>query len=197
MRVKYLAQKNKMGKSNTANSVTSWVPSDFNQKDLDKAQADGLISDEDQVTFPSTECIPKPLSGFRVIFLLFSCVVFLFLPTSSIVGFFSCTVCSFTSSHQTQFFTLLILLPFASRFWGSNPIFFYKNSSFDSAPVSLYQRSLSWAGLLFLSMLNPSIWSFPWLPQYKVGGRNGFISKIERSLPLTSTALPLLTPQKK
>jgi hypothetical protein len=71
MRVKHLAQKNKMGKSNTANSATSWVPSDFKQKDLDKAQADGLISDNYQVTFPSTERIPKPPSGFRVMFFAF------------------------------------------------------------------------------------------------------------------------------
>jgi hypothetical protein len=71
MCVKTLAQKNKMGKSNTANSATSWVPSDFKHKDLDKAQADGLISDNDQVIFPSTERIPKPLSGFRVMFLAF------------------------------------------------------------------------------------------------------------------------------
>jgi hypothetical protein len=54
MRVKHLAQKNKMGKSSTANSATSWVPSVFVQKDLDKAQADGLIFDDDQVIFPST-----------------------------------------------------------------------------------------------------------------------------------------------
>jgi hypothetical protein len=60
-----------MGKSNTANSATSWVPSDFKQKDLDKAQADGLISDDDQVIFPSTERIPKPSNGFRVMFLVF------------------------------------------------------------------------------------------------------------------------------
>jgi hypothetical protein len=72
MRVKHLVQKNKMGKRNTANSATSWVPSDFKQKDLDKAQADGLISDDDQVTFPSTERIPKPPSGFRVRFFCFS-----------------------------------------------------------------------------------------------------------------------------
>jgi hypothetical protein len=71
MRVKHLAQKNKMGKVSTANSATSWVPSDFTQKDLEKAQADGLISDDDQVTFPSTERIPKPPSGFRVMFLAF------------------------------------------------------------------------------------------------------------------------------
>jgi hypothetical protein len=47
MRVKHLAQKNKMGKGSTMNSATSWVPYDFMQKDLDKAQADGLISDDD------------------------------------------------------------------------------------------------------------------------------------------------------
>jgi hypothetical protein len=71
MRVKTLAQKNKMGKSNTANSSTSWVPSDFKQKDLSKAQADGLISDDNQVIYPSTERIPKPPSGFQVMFLAF------------------------------------------------------------------------------------------------------------------------------
>jgi hypothetical protein len=60
MRVKHLAQKNKMGKASTANSATSWVPSVFQQKDLDKAYADGLISADDQVIFPSTERIPSP-----------------------------------------------------------------------------------------------------------------------------------------
>jgi hypothetical protein len=60
-----------MDKSITANSATSWVPSDFKQKDLEKAQADGLISDDDQVIFPSTDRIPKPPSGFRVMFLTF------------------------------------------------------------------------------------------------------------------------------
>jgi hypothetical protein len=71
MCVKHLAQKNKMGKGSTTNSATSWVPSDFTQKDLEKARADGLISDDDQVTFPSTEWIPKPPSGFRVMFFAF------------------------------------------------------------------------------------------------------------------------------
>jgi hypothetical protein len=68
MRMKHLAQKNKMGKNVTASSATSWVPSVFKQRDLEKAQANGLISADDQVIFPSNECIPKPPSGFRVIF---------------------------------------------------------------------------------------------------------------------------------
>jgi hypothetical protein len=68
MRVKHLAQKNKMGKNVTVNSATSWVPSVFKQRDLEKAQANGLISADDQVVFPSTERISKPPSGFRVFF---------------------------------------------------------------------------------------------------------------------------------
>jgi hypothetical protein len=68
MCVKHLAHKNKMTKGKTGNAATNWVPSEFKQKDLEKAQADGLISDDDQVTFPSTDRIPKPSSGFRVMF---------------------------------------------------------------------------------------------------------------------------------
>jgi hypothetical protein len=100
MRVKHLAQKNKMTKGKTANAATSWVPSVFTQKDLNKARADGLVSDENQVIFPSTKRIPKPRDGFWVIFSPFFCVVFPFLPTSSFVGFLSFMVCSFISSHQ-------------------------------------------------------------------------------------------------
>jgi hypothetical protein len=47
------------------------VPSEFLQSDLAKAQKDGFIAEEDQVIFPSTERIPKPLSGYRVMFLAF------------------------------------------------------------------------------------------------------------------------------
>jgi hypothetical protein len=63
--------KEQMGKTNTTNASTNWVPTEFKQTDLSKALADGLIADGDQVIFPSTERIPKPLSGFRVMFLAF------------------------------------------------------------------------------------------------------------------------------
>jgi hypothetical protein len=71
MRVKTQAHKNKMGKSKTTNTSTSWVPSEFKQTDLTKARANGLIADGDQVIFPSTERIPKPPSSFRVMFFAF------------------------------------------------------------------------------------------------------------------------------
>jgi hypothetical protein len=71
MRIKHLAEKNKMVKGKAVNAATSWVPSAFTQKDLDKAKVDGLISDSNSVIFPSTERIPKPKNGFRVMFLAF------------------------------------------------------------------------------------------------------------------------------
>jgi hypothetical protein len=71
MRIKSLAHKSQMGKSRTTNASTSWVPSEFGQTDLTKAQKEGLIAEGDQVVFPSTKCIPKPPSGYRVMFLAF------------------------------------------------------------------------------------------------------------------------------
>jgi hypothetical protein len=71
MRVKTLAHKNKMGKSKTTNASTSWVPSEFKQTDLTKAQKEGLIAEGNQGIFPNIERIPKPPSGYRVMFLAF------------------------------------------------------------------------------------------------------------------------------
>jgi hypothetical protein len=47
------------------------VPSEFGQTDLTKAQKECLIAEGGQVIFPSTERIPKPPSGYRVMFLAF------------------------------------------------------------------------------------------------------------------------------
>jgi hypothetical protein len=56
------------GKSNAA---TSWVTSAITKKEVEKARTDGLISAEDSIKFPSTERIPEPPSGYRVMFLAF------------------------------------------------------------------------------------------------------------------------------
>jgi hypothetical protein len=71
MRVKHSAAKNKMAKGKTMNAAMSWVPSAFTQKELEKGKADGLISNNDSIIFPTTERIPKPQSGYRVMFLTF------------------------------------------------------------------------------------------------------------------------------
>jgi hypothetical protein len=60
-----------MGKKKITNASTSWVPSEFEQLDLTKAQGNGFLARGDQVIFRSTERIPKPPSGYRVMFLAF------------------------------------------------------------------------------------------------------------------------------
>jgi hypothetical protein len=69
MRVKHRVQKHKMTK--VTNASTSWAPSVFTQKDLNKARTEGLVSNDDEVIFPSAERIPKPSDSFRVMFLAF------------------------------------------------------------------------------------------------------------------------------
>jgi hypothetical protein len=71
MPVKRVAHKDQMSKKKSTNMVTSWVPSEFEQSDLTKAQKEGFLIGGDQVIFPSTERIPKPPSGYWVMFLAF------------------------------------------------------------------------------------------------------------------------------
>jgi hypothetical protein len=71
MRVKRFTHKNQMAKKKSTNASTSWVPSEFEQSDLTKAQENGFLSGGDQVILPSTERVPKPPSGYRVMFLAF------------------------------------------------------------------------------------------------------------------------------
>jgi hypothetical protein len=71
MPVKRVAHKDQMSKKKSVNASTSWVPSEFEQSDLTKAQKDGFLVGGDQVIFPSTKRIPKPPSGYRVMFLAF------------------------------------------------------------------------------------------------------------------------------
>jgi hypothetical protein len=68
MRVKHLATKNAMAKTSSA---TNWVRSAIIKKEVEKARTDGLIAAQDSIRFPSTERIPKPPSGYRVMFLAF------------------------------------------------------------------------------------------------------------------------------
>jgi hypothetical protein len=60
-----------MAKKKSGNAATSWVPSEFEESDLTKAQREGFLVGVEQVVFPSIERIPKPPSSYRVMFLGF------------------------------------------------------------------------------------------------------------------------------
>jgi hypothetical protein len=71
MPIKRVAHKDQMSKKKSVNAANSWVPSEFKESDLTKAQREGFLVGWEQVVFPSTERIPKPQSGYRVMFLAF------------------------------------------------------------------------------------------------------------------------------
>jgi hypothetical protein len=71
MPTKKVAHKEKMMKKKSGNVATSWVPFEFEESDLTKAQREGFLVGGEQIVFPSTERIPKPPSGYRVMFLAF------------------------------------------------------------------------------------------------------------------------------
>jgi hypothetical protein len=117
MRVKSLAHKNQMGKKKIINASTSWVRSQFEQTDLTKAQENGFLADGDQVIFPSTERVPKPLSGYQVMFL-----AFLLRGLSFPAHEFLCGLLFVygVQLHQLTPNSILHIACFVTLFWGSS-----------------------------------------------------------------------------
>jgi hypothetical protein len=101
---------------------------------MDKARADGLVSDDDQVIFPSTERIPKPRDGFRVMFFAFLLRA-LSLPVHEFLRGLL-----FVYSVQLHQLTLNSLLHIAcfitlcESFLGINPHFLFWRSLFQLHP---------------------------------------------------------------
>jgi hypothetical protein len=48
-----------------------WVPSSFEESDLNKAQKEGFLPVAAPIIFPDDERVPTPLKGYRVMFLAF------------------------------------------------------------------------------------------------------------------------------
>jgi hypothetical protein len=71
MPTKKVVHKEKMTKKKSGNTATSWIPTEFKESDLTKAQREGFLVEGEQIIFPSTERIPKPPSGYWVMFLAF------------------------------------------------------------------------------------------------------------------------------
>jgi hypothetical protein len=71
MPTKKVAHKEKMTKKKSGSVATKWVPSEFEESDLNKANREGFLAEAAPVVFPGTERIPKPPSGYRVMLLAF------------------------------------------------------------------------------------------------------------------------------
>jgi hypothetical protein len=71
MPTKKVVHKEKMTKKKSGSTATKWVPSEFEESDLTKAQREGFLVGAAPIIFPGIEHIPKPPSGYRVMFLAF------------------------------------------------------------------------------------------------------------------------------
>jgi hypothetical protein len=71
MPVKKVAHREKMTKKGSSSVATKWVPSSFEESDMKKAKKEGLLPESAPIVFPGDERIPKPPSGYRVMFLAF------------------------------------------------------------------------------------------------------------------------------
>jgi hypothetical protein len=196
MPIKKVAHKKQMAKKKSINASTSWVPSEFEQSDLTKAQRDGFLIGGDQVIFPSTERIPKHPSGYRVMFLAFL-LCDLSLPAHKflrgLLFYYGVQLHQLTPNsilHIACFITL------CESFLGIEPHWILWKFLFCLHPSVSLSKSPELGGLLCLSVSRHIIWSLTWLPRCKVGGRDGFTSKTRKLLLLIITALPPLMPTK-
>jgi hypothetical protein len=55
----------------SSNVATKWVPSSFEESDLKKAKKEGYLPESAPFVFPGNERVPKPQSGYQVMFLAF------------------------------------------------------------------------------------------------------------------------------
>jgi hypothetical protein len=60
-----------MVKKGMNKQALGWIPSFFEDADLKKAKREGFMSASPEIVFPTTEAIPSPSAGFRVMFLAF------------------------------------------------------------------------------------------------------------------------------
>jgi hypothetical protein len=172
------------------------VPSEFKQSDLTKAQRDGFLVGGDQVIFPSTERIPKPLSGYRVMFLAFL-LRGLSLPAHKFLrGFLFVYGVQLHQLTPNSILHIACFITLCESFLGIEPHWILWKFLFHLRPSVSLSKSPELGGAIVLSTPRHIIWSLTWLPRCKVGGRNGFISKTRKLLPLTIMALLPLMPTK-
>jgi hypothetical protein len=71
MPIKKVAHREKMTKKGSNSVATKWVPSSFDESDLKKAKKVGFLPEAAPIVFLGNERIPKPPSGYQVMFLGF------------------------------------------------------------------------------------------------------------------------------
>jgi hypothetical protein len=196
MRVKSLAHKNQMGKKKTTNSSTSWVPSEFSQSDLTKAQKEDLIAKGDQVIFPSTERIPKPPSGYRVMCLTFLLRGLSFPAHEFLRGLLFVYGVQLHQLTPNSILHIACFVTLCESFLGIETHWILWKFLFRLRPSVALSKKPELGGAVVSVHVEVHYLEFNMAASVQGWRKSGFTSKIRKTPPLTNTALPLLMPIK-
>jgi hypothetical protein len=182
------------GKSKSTNASTNWVPSEFAQTDLTKAQKDGFITAGDQVVFPSIDRIPKPPSGYQVMLLAFLLRGLSFPAHEFLCGFLFVYGVQLHQLTPNSILHNACFVHLCESFLGIEPHWILWKFLFRLRPSVALSKKPELGGAVVSVRSELHYLEFNMLPQCKVGGKIGFTSKIRKTPPLTNMALLLLMP---
>jgi hypothetical protein len=163
MPTKKVAHKEKMTKKKSGSVATKWVPSEFEESNLNKANRKVFLAKAAPIIFPGTERIPKPPSGYRVMLLAFF-LRGLSLPAykffHGLLFVYGVQLHQLTPNsilHITYFITLY------ESFLGINPHWILWKFLFCLCLSVSLARILSWVGLSYLCVLSRITSNSTWL----------------------------------
>jgi hypothetical protein len=172
------------------------VPFEFKQTDLTKAQADGLITDGDQVIFPSTERIPKPPSSFQVMFLAFLLCGLSFPAHEFLRGLLFVYGVQLHQLTPNSILHIACFVTLCESFLGIEPHWLLWKFLFRLCPSVALLKKPELGEAVISIRAEAHYLEFAMAASVQGWRKKWFYIKTRKSLPLTNTALPLLMPLK-
>jgi hypothetical protein len=183
-----------MGKKKITNSSTSWVPLEFSQTDLTKAQKEGLIAKGDQVIFPSTERIPKPPSGYRVMFLAFLLCGLSFPAHEFLRGLLFVYSVQLHQLTPNSILHIACFITLYESFLGVDPHWTLWKFLFRLRPSVSLSKNPELGGAVVSVRSEAHYLEFSMDASFQGWQKSGSTSRIRRSPPLINLGLLLLMP---
>jgi hypothetical protein len=184
MPTKKVVHKEKMMKKKSGNVVTNWVPFEFEESDLTKAQREGFLFGGEQIVFPKTERIPKPPSGYWVMFLAFL-LCGLSLPAHEFLH--GLLFVYGVQLHQLTLNSVLHIACFITlceSFLGVDPHWILWKFLFRLCPSVSLSKNPELGRAIVSVRAKAHYLEFNMAASFKVGRRNGSTSRTKRLLPL-------------
>jgi hypothetical protein len=170
------------------------VPSEFSQSDLTKAQKEGLITEGDQVIFASTECIPMPPSGYRVMFLAFLLCGLSFPAHEFLCGLLFVYSVQLHQLTPNSILHIACFITLCESFLGVDPHWTLWKFLFRLRPSVPLSKNLELGGAIVSVHSEACYLKFSMAASVQGWQKSGSTSRIRISPPLINLGLLLLMP---